>query len=246
LKNYGKKNLPEVVEKIIYGDSKRDKTRVVTYNIPFHHICQVYDYESKRTRIIIGPDLTMLGPDEQFTLYTLSGSTPKRKGVVKTITIDTGDIKTTDIIKVETSDNLKYSVTVTYSWFFDYERDNPDDIEKIFRVDDFIGELCSALGGRIRGYVSQQTSQNFNSDRSMIRKAIFGVDENGRVRSHFKFNSNNMSVTNADVVSVEPVDDSGLSSNYVPIIQGLQEQVKIMQEQIKVLQEQVWALQSSK
>jgi len=31
------------------------------------------------TRYIFGPDLAILGPEEQFTLVNLSGSTPKKK-----------------------------------------------------------------------------------------------------------------------------------------------------------------------
>ena len=55
--------------------SKRDKSRLVTYRVPQNQAVQVYDYKTKSSRIIFGPDLVMLGPDEHFTYINLSGST---------------------------------------------------------------------------------------------------------------------------------------------------------------------------
>lgn len=47
----------------------------------------------------------MLGPDEQFTVTTLSGSMPKRPGVLTKIVIDLGPVFSSDSIVVETSDH---------------------------------------------------------------------------------------------------------------------------------------------
>lgn len=44
-----------------------DNTRVVTIHVPHNAAVQVYDYKSKKSRVAFGPDLVMLGPDEQFT-----------------------------------------------------------------------------------------------------------------------------------------------------------------------------------
>merc|ERR1711862_151291 len=40
----------------------------------------------------------------------------------------------------------------------------------------------------------------------LIRKAIFGLDENGKVNAEYVFPSNDLSITNVDIQSVEPVD----------------------------------------
>jgi major vault protein len=40
----------------------------------------------------------------------------------------------------------------------------------------------------------------------IIRQAVFGTDENNKIRSAFRFSANNMVITNIDIQSVEPVD----------------------------------------
>jgi hypothetical protein len=44
---------------------------VVTFDVKAGHIVQVYNYQSKRSRVLIGPSLVMLGPEEQFTVMHL-------------------------------------------------------------------------------------------------------------------------------------------------------------------------------
>lgn len=85
------KELPVSIEEFLQRDSlvdrsmkttatpsssktKRDKTKLVTYRVPQNQAVQIYDYKSKNSRIIFGPDLVMLGPDEHFTYINLSGS----------------------------------------------------------------------------------------------------------------------------------------------------------------------------
>ncbi len=54
--------------------AKRDKWKLVTYRVPQNEAVQVYDYKAKQSRIIFGPELVMLGPDEHFTYINASGS----------------------------------------------------------------------------------------------------------------------------------------------------------------------------
>lgn len=56
---------------------KRDKTKIISFKAPHNSAVQLYDYKLKRSRVIFGPDLVMLGPDEQFTVLNLSGGKPK-------------------------------------------------------------------------------------------------------------------------------------------------------------------------
>lgn len=46
---------------------KRDKTKVVTFRVPHNAAVQIYDYKQKKARVVFGPELVMLKPDEQFT-----------------------------------------------------------------------------------------------------------------------------------------------------------------------------------
>ena len=57
--------------------NRRDKWKLVTYRVPQNEAVQIYDYKTKQSRIIFGPDLVMLGPDEDFTYINLSGSLHK-------------------------------------------------------------------------------------------------------------------------------------------------------------------------
>ena len=45
----------------------RDKTRVVTFRVPHNAAVQIYDYKEKKARVVFGPELVMLGPDEQVS-----------------------------------------------------------------------------------------------------------------------------------------------------------------------------------
>merc|ERR1711976_381332 len=40
----------------------------------------------------------------------------------------------------------------------------------------------------------------------MGRKAVFGLDENGKINDEYVFDANNLSITNIDIQSVEPID----------------------------------------
>ncbi len=55
------------------GPAARDKTRVVTYRVPSNSCVQIYDYQAKKARVVFGPDLVMLAPDEQFTVTSHEG-----------------------------------------------------------------------------------------------------------------------------------------------------------------------------
>ena len=46
----------------------------------------------------------------------------------------------------------------------------------------------------------------FQNSARIIRSSVFGLDENMKVRDQFKFQSNNLLITNVDIQSVEPVD----------------------------------------
>lgn len=101
--------LSDTVENLLQQESfnhqKRIKYKLVTYKCPFNSAVQVYDFRKKSSRIVFGPNLVVLGPDEQFTVTVLSGGKPKRAGVITTFQIQLGPDFTSDIVVVETSDH---------------------------------------------------------------------------------------------------------------------------------------------
>jgi len=183
----------------------RDKTRVVTFRVPHNAAVQIYDYKDKKARVIFGPDLVMLGPDEQFTVLSISGGKPKRPNVIKALCLLLGPDFCTDIVVVETSDHARLSLQLSYNWNFSI--DNSEDGAKLFSVPDFIGDSCKAIASRIRGAVASVKFDDFHKNSAkIIRSSVFGVDENHKVIDKFSFPANNLNITSIDIQSVEPVD----------------------------------------
>ncbi|KAG9342877.1 hypothetical protein JZ751_015093 [Albula glossodonta] len=186
----------------------RDKTRVVTYRIPHNAAVQVYDYREKKARVVFGPELVMLGPDEQFTVLSLSGDKPKRANVIKAICLLLGPDFCTDVITIETADHARLQLQLSYNWHFDVKsRSDLAQAAALFSVPDFVGDACKAIASRIRGAVASVQFDDFhkNSNR-IICSAVFGFDDKMAVRSSLRFNQNGLVISSVDIQSVEPVD----------------------------------------
>lgn len=222
------KQLPPVVEALLMGSKdplaersdrgkpsgdstppakQRDKTRVITFRVPHNAAVQIYDYKEKKARVIFGPELVMLGPDEQFTLLSLSGGKPKKPNLIKALCLLLGPDFCTDIITVETADHARLSLQLSYNWHFEIGTKTPDDAAKLFSVPDFTGDSCKAIASRIRGAVAQVQFDDFHKNSAkIIRSSVFGFDANSKVRDRFIFPQNQLVITSIDIQSVEPVD----------------------------------------
>ncbi|XP_041828144.1 major vault protein [Melanotaenia boesemani] len=186
----------------------RNKTRVVTYRVPHNAAIQVYDYREKKARVVFGPEMVMLGPDEQFTVLSLSGDKPKRANVIKAVCLLLGPDFFTDIITIETADHARLQLQLSYNWHFEVKsRNDPADAAALFSVPDFVGDASKAIASRIRGAVASVQFDDFhkNSNR-IICSAVFGFDEKLAIRSSLRFGQNNLVISSVDIQSVEPVD----------------------------------------
>eukprot|EP00092_Neocalanus_flemingeri_P070666 GFUD01086756.1.p1 GENE.GFUD01086756.1~~GFUD01086756.1.p1 ORF type:complete len:850 (-),score=233.37 GFUD01086756.1:107-2656(-) len=186
-----------------------DGTKVVTFQVPHNAAVQLYDYKSKMSRVVFGPDLVMLGPDEQFTQLSLSAGNPKKPNMWKAIALWLSPIFTSDVITVETSDHARLQLDLQYNRHFEIEDlTNQVEASKLFCVGDFVGDLCKAMASRIRGAVSSITFDDFHKNSAkIIEVAVFGMNpETRQVRERIKFPANNFVVTSVDIKSVEPVD----------------------------------------
>jgi len=208
-----KKELPKVVEDILARErsneeaGERDQTQVVTYRAPHNSAVQIYDYKEKKSRVVFGPELVMLGPDEQFSVLSLSGDKPKRPHVIKALACMLGPDFMTDVVVVETSDHARLSLKLSYNWHFEISKANPADASKLFQVPDFVGDSCKAIASRVRGAVAGVSFDSFHRNSAkVIRTAVFGVDDGEKIRNNFHFQANNLVITNIDIQSVEPVD----------------------------------------
>jgi major vault protein len=113
----------------------------------------------------------------------------------------------TDIVIVETADHARLSLKLAYNWYFEVAKNDQDDAAKVFQVPDFVGDSCKAIASRVRGAVASVSFDAFHKNSAkIIRAAVFGVDENEKVRNKFHFSANNLVITNIDIQAVEPVD----------------------------------------
>jgi major vault protein len=219
------KELPQQVETLLVGERDpaadrgvrgpvgparaRDRTRAVSFRVPHNAAVQIYDYKEKKARVIFGPELVMLGPDEQFTQLSLSGEKPKRPNVIRSLCLLLGPDFCTDIIVVETSDHARLQLQLSYNWHFEVV--NKEDIKeaaRLFSVPDFVGDACKAIASRIRGSVASVQFDDFHKNSAkIIRASVFGFDDTTKkVRDRFTFPQNLLVVTSIDIQSVEPVD----------------------------------------
>ncbi|XP_031682968.1 major vault protein isoform X3 [Oncorhynchus kisutch] len=218
------KNLPQNVETLLTSTKDpladrsdrrkevempaRDKTEVVSYRVPHNAAVQVYDYREKKARVVFGPEMVMLGPDEQFTVLSLSGDKPKRTNVIKAVCLLLGPDFFTDIITIETADHARLQLQLSYNWHFDLKSPaDPSQAAALFSVPDFVGDACKAIASRVRGAVASVQFDDFhkNSNR-IICSSVFGFDDKLAVRPSLRFHQNSLVISSVDIQSVEPVD----------------------------------------
>jgi len=194
------------------GDStpgKRDKGKVVTFRVPHNAAVQIYDYKQKKARVVFGPELVMLMPDEQFTQLSLSGGKPKKPNMIRSLCLLLGPDFCTDIVTVETADHARLSLQLSYNWHFDItDKTSVEEAAKLFSVPDFVGDCCKAVASRVRGAVAGVQFDDFHKNSArIIRSSVFGIEmESKKVRDRFMFPQNKLVITSIDIQSVEPVD----------------------------------------
>ena len=178
------KQLPSAVSSLL-PCAVEDHTKVVGIRVPHNAAMQIYDYKEKKPRIVFGPELVMLGPDEQPTVLSLSGDKPKRPHAIKALSLLLGPDFMTDVVIVETSDHARLSLKLSYNWHFEVVSGQEG---KLFDVPDFVGDACKAIASRVRGAVAACSFDKFHKlSAKIIRSAVFGVDEAGKVQNRFVF-----------------------------------------------------------
>jgi len=204
------KELPANIEEKYLSDmnmKKRDKSRIVKYNCPFNSIMQIYNLKTKKNRIIFGPDLAILDPEEEFTLLSLSGGTPKVSNVVKTLYINLGPTFSSDKFTVETIDHTKLDIVVSFDWIFDIKQVDEERALKIFTIRDFIGDMVKTMASKIRSTIATISFEEFHKNSDLyIRKSVFGENADGKMNKNYTFEESNLIVNNVDIRSVEPID----------------------------------------
>lgn len=225
----------DVVNELLLQQNHTKRTeryKLVTFKCPFNSAVQIYDYKKKKSRVVFGPDLVMLAPDEQFTVTYLSGSTPKKPGRVKTLYVLLGPNFSTDIAEVETSDHARLEIKLSFNWRFVLKPEQP---ELIFNVRDFIGDMCKAMASKVRSTIANIPFEVFHkSSVEVIRKAIFGYNkETEQMNELVTFESNGVEIFNVDIQSIEPVDKKTKESLAKTVTQAIQITTRIQEQEAR-------------
>ena len=184
-----------------------DFSKVITFTVPHNSVTQVFDYKSKKNKLVFGPALIKLEPHEQFTVLEFSGDNPKQEKKIKSLLMRLGPDFLSDTVEVETSDHAKLLLKLTYSWQFIFDKNNEEDLEKLFQVKDFVGDCTKSIASRIRGIVSSVSFDSFHKESSsIVQIGVFGKDSSGNLKKPLFFKSNNLYISNVDIQSQEPVD----------------------------------------
>lgn len=200
------------IDELLFAGQKRDKTRAVTIALEHNEAVHIYKEKDNSSRVVLGPDLVMLDYNEHVTRNVLSGKTPKEEGVIKTLKIKLGPDFMTDIFKVETANNAKMRINLSYNWHFEYDPKDQDSLKKIFNVRDFVGDTCRELKSKVVAEVASKTLDEFHKNSArIIRASIFGM-EHGKVKDRYVFETNNLVITNVDIKFIESMDKESQAS----------------------------------
>lgn len=201
------------MDRLSGGNSQtRDKTRLVQYHIPHNAVTQVFDYKKRTRRTIFGPNLVSLGPDEEFTVMSLSGSDwdpkrpsiclPKQSGKIKALYLFLGPSAMSDVVNVETCDHARLSLQLSYDWRFDVAPGNEDQGSRCFNVPDFVGDCCSCIASRVRASIAGISFEEFHKNSAkLLQQAVFGK------KQELTFPSNGLVVTSVDIQSIDVTDE---------------------------------------
>jgi len=189
---------------------RRTKHEVMTCNVHHNKACQLFDFKTNESRVVFGPDLVMLEPEQIFTIISLSGGKPKVENAIRSFSLALGPDCMTDLVTVETSDHAVLDIHLAYDWKFIYDKENPQSEENIrlFSLKDFVGNACKSISSRIRGAISAKSYDEFHHcSAKIIKDAVFGIDKTtGHTRSRLFFENNNLEISSCDIKSIRPVD----------------------------------------
>ena len=208
------KTVPAVVDALLTRTTgkPRDPTRVITLRTAHNTAVQVYNYRAGTSRVVFGPNLIALGPEEDFTMLSLSGGKPKTSHQIKDIALQLGPDFMTDHVVVETADHAKLQLILSYNWQFlmPTKESGAQEAASLFSVPDFVGDGCMAIASRVRAAVASVPFDEFHKNSArIIRDAVFVSSEAGTSAapaSELYFPANRLLVTNVDIKAVDPVD----------------------------------------
>jgi major vault protein len=162
-------------------------------------VIQLYDRES--TKVELGPKRVFLKPFERPKVVKLSGGTPKRPGVVIKSKLTLGSSFISDILRVRTMDNAVLKLHVRYKQRFTID---PNDLSKIYLINDFVGFATETLASEIREEAAKHNFEDFHAKTyDIIKNLLFPKIEGERKYRKFE---NGLEIFSVDIKSLTPED----------------------------------------
>uniref|UniRef100_A0A1I8F8F9 Major vault protein n=1 Tax=Macrostomum lignano TaxID=282301 RepID=A0A1I8F8F9_9PLAT len=203
--------MPDRFERSKAAEAPESKPRdaAAPLRVPHNAAVQIYDYKAKVARVVFGPEMVMLNPDEQFTQLSLSGGKPKKPNTIKSLTLLLGPDFSTDIITLETSDHARLQIQLSYNWYFDTSKclEDAKEAAKLFSVPRLCRRHVQSRGQpRPRRRCCSRLRRLPPALSQDPRGALFGFNEAGKIRDEFRMPQNNLVITSVDIQNVEPVE----------------------------------------
>lgn len=152
-------------------------------------------------RIVVGPETVHLEYDELPVKMSFSTGTPKDNHRKKQDVYLRTNTRITDIIEVETSDNVAASLKVSF-----WVRYEPDHKDKWFDIDDPVGLLTDHMRSRIHHAIGKVSIAEFHKNAAdIIRNVVLGTNDNGP-RPGFLFTDNGMKIYDLDLLQLQIKD----------------------------------------
>lgn len=224
------KLLPPEIEALVSGSGKtrRKPHRVVSFQVPSSSAVQAFDYKTLKSRVVFGPEMVLLQPNETFTVLNLSAGFPKEPKCKPAVSLFLGPDFINDSVVVETGDHASLTVKMSYSWRFDVDKTDQELANRMFFSSDFVGDVCRVIGSKVRGVVATTEFDDFHKNSSkIVHDAIFG--ESAELRF-----VNNLVIFEVDVQSVEPVEQTTRDSLLKSVKQAIDITISSQEETAKL------------
>ena len=163
----------------------------------------------KKHELFSVPKLFMLGPDEYFTLLSLSGYVYcKKPKQIRSLCLLLGLDFSADMIVIETADRAGPSLRLSFNSYFQVtDINNEKEAIPLLSVLHFVDDATKVIAAKICGALSGILFHDFhNNSVKIIRALFFGLNETKHVNEGLVFLQNNLVLTSIDIQSVEAVN----------------------------------------
>jgi major vault protein len=128
---------------------------------------------------------------------------------------------------------------VAYNWFFDVDRTNEDECNKIFNVRDCIGDMCSTLGSKVREAVAELCLNDFHKNSAkVIRKAVMGLTSEGKIAEKKVLKDNLLACSNVDIKNISTKNEETKAKLQLTVNLAIESTTKSQEEDAKRAAEQ--------